>query len=66
VRRAGAGDRLFRHPLVGTIRLAHETLGPNRTDGHCLVVYLADPSTLDHDAMVLLDRADRADLAIST
>jgi hypothetical protein len=48
------------------MRLPHETLGLNRTGGHCLVVYLADPSTPDHDAMVLLDRADRADLAVLT
>jgi transcriptional regulator with XRE-family HTH domain len=58
VRRAGAGDRVIRHPLVGTLRLAHETLGLNRADGHCLVVYLAEPGTPDHDAMVLLDSAD--------
>jgi len=58
VRRAGAGDRVIRHPLVGTLRLAHETLGLNRTEGHCLIVYLAEPGTPDHDAMVLLDSAD--------
>jgi len=58
VRRAGAGDRVIKHPLVGTLRLAHETLGLNRTEGHCLIVYLAEPGTPDHDAMVLLDRAD--------
>ena len=27
-------------------------------DGHGLVVYLAEPGTADHDAMVLLDTAD--------
>ena len=58
VRRAGAGDRVIKHPLVGTLRLAHETLGLNRAEGHCLIVYLAEPGTPDHDAMVLLDRAD--------
>lgn len=58
VRRAGAGDRVIRHPLVGTLRLAHETLGLNRTDGHCLIVYMAEPGTPDHDAMVLLDSTD--------
>jgi len=58
VRRAGAGDRIIRHPLVGTLRLAHETLGLNRADGQCLIVYLAAPGTPDHDAMVLLDSAD--------
>jgi transcriptional regulator with XRE-family HTH domain len=58
VRRAGAGDRIIRHPLVGTLRLAHETLGLSRAEGHCVIVYLAEPGTPDHDAMVLLDRAD--------
>jgi len=58
VRRAGAGDRVIKHPLVGTLRLAHETLGLNRTEGHCLIVYLAEPGTPDHDAMILLDSAD--------
>jgi transcriptional regulator with XRE-family HTH domain len=58
VRRGGVGDRVVRHPLVGTMRLAHETLGLNRADGHCVIVYVAEPGTPDHDAMVLLDRAD--------
>jgi transcriptional regulator with XRE-family HTH domain len=58
VRRAGAGDRVIRHPLVGTLRLAHETLGLSRADGHCVIVYLAEPGTPDHDAMVLLDQMD--------
>ena len=58
VRRAGAGDRIIRHPLVGTLRLAHETLGLSHAEGHCVIVYLAEPGTPDHDAMVLLDRAD--------
>jgi hypothetical protein len=60
VRRAGAGDRVVRHPLVGPLRLAHETLGLNRAEGHCLIVYLAEPGTPDHDAMVLLDRTEHA------
>ncbi|HXT93042.1 MAG TPA: helix-turn-helix transcriptional regulator [Trebonia sp.] len=55
VRRAGAGDRVIRHPLVGTMRLAHETLSLNRAEGHSLIVYMAEPGTPDHDAMVLLD-----------
>ena len=28
VRRAGAGDRVLRHPLVGTLHLTHETVRP--------------------------------------
>ncbi len=58
VRRAGAGNRVMRHPLVGTLHLAHETLSLNRADGHNIIVYLAEPGTPDHDAMVLLDSAD--------
>ena len=57
VRRAGAGDRVFRHPVVGTMTLAHETLDVNRAGGQRLITYLAAPGTPDHDAMVLLDRA---------
>lgn len=58
VRRVGAGDRIIRRPLVGTLRLAHERLGLSRAEGHCVIVYLAEPGSPDHDAMVLLDRAD--------
>ena len=58
VTRAGAGDRVFRHPQVGNMRLAHETLDLNRADGQRLIVYLAEPGTPDHDAMLLLDRVD--------
>lgn len=60
VTRAGAGDRVFRHPLVGNLMLAHETVDLNRADGQRLIVYLAEPGTPDHDAMLLLDRADVA------
>jgi transcriptional regulator with XRE-family HTH domain len=63
VHRAGSGDRVFRHPQVGTLTLAHEILDVNRADGQRLVVYLADPGTPDHDAMVLLDRAGALDPA---
>ena len=57
VRRAGAGDQAFRHPLVGTMTLAHETLDVSRADGLRLIAYLAAPGTPDHDAMTLLDHA---------
>jgi transcriptional regulator with XRE-family HTH domain len=56
VRRAGDGEKVFRHPAVGTLTLAHEILDLNRADGQRLVVYMAAPGTPDHDAMVLLDR----------
>jgi hypothetical protein len=58
VRRGGDGEKIFRHLVAGTMRLAHEILDLNRADGQRLVVYMAEPGTPDHDAMVLLDRAD--------
>jgi transcriptional regulator with XRE-family HTH domain len=61
VRSPGAGERLIRHPLVGTLTLALETLDLNQADGQRLVVFLAEPGTPDHDAMVLLDRAGSVD-----
>ncbi|HEY1698713.1 MAG TPA: helix-turn-helix transcriptional regulator [Trebonia sp.] len=63
VRRSGSGDRVYRHPLVGTLRLAHEVLDLNRADGQRLIVYLAEPGTPDHDAMLLLDREDVTSVA---
>jgi transcriptional regulator with XRE-family HTH domain len=58
VSRGGDGEKVFRHPAVGTMTLAQETLGLAGTGGQRLVIYLAEPGTPDHDAMVLLDRAD--------
>jgi transcriptional regulator with XRE-family HTH domain len=58
VRRAGDGEKVFRHPAVGPMTLSHEMLDLNRTGGQRLVVYMAPPGTPDHDAMVLLDHAD--------
>ena len=58
----GDGEKVFRHPLVGTMTLAHESLELNRTHGQRLVIYMATPGSADHDAMVLLDMAGSADL----
>jgi hypothetical protein len=55
VGRIGDGEKVFRHPVVGTMTLAHESLELTRTNGQRLVVYMAAPGTADHDAMVLLD-----------
>ena len=60
VRRAGGGQKVFRHPAVGTLTLGHEILDLIGASGQRLVVYMAPPGTPDHDAMVLLDRADTA------
>ena len=57
VRRVGNGQKIYRHPNVGTMTLDHEVLELNRTDGQRLVVYTAAPGSADHDAMVLLDLA---------
>jgi transcriptional regulator with XRE-family HTH domain len=63
VRRMGDGEKVFRHPVVGTMTLAHESLELNRTDGQRLVVYMAAPGSADYDAMVLLDMAGSAGLS---
>ena len=63
VRRMGDGEKVFRHPVVGTMTLAHESLDLTRTEGQRLVVYMAAPGTADYDAMVLLDLAGSADAA---
>ena len=57
VRRMGDGEKVFRHPAVGAMTLAHESLELTRTDGQRLVVYMAAPGTPDYDAVVLLDMA---------
>ena len=49
------GDKQFQHPLVGRMRLGYESLPLAGTDGQRFIVYLAEPGTPDHDAMVLLD-----------
>lgn len=55
------GVKLFRHPLVGRMRLGYESLPLGGTECQRFIVYLAQPGTPDHDAMVLLDMlaADR-------
>jgi hypothetical protein len=55
VGRVGYGEKIFRHPAVGTMSLNHEVLELNGTDGQRIVTYLAKPDTADHDALVLLD-----------
>ena len=57
----GDGEKVFRHPAVGTMTLAHESLELTRTAGQRLVVYMAAPGTADYDAMVLLDMTGFAD-----
>jgi transcriptional regulator with XRE-family HTH domain len=64
VRRAGSGSRVIRHPVVGTLTLPYETLDLNHADGQRIVAYLAEPGTPEHDAMILLERAERDDKTV--
>lgn len=59
VRRVGDGEKVFRHPNVGTLTLAHENLELNHADGQRLIVFMAEPGTTDHDAMLLLDQTSQ-------
>ncbi|WP_194914158.1 helix-turn-helix transcriptional regulator [Catenulispora rubra] len=54
-RRTAARTKTFRHPQIGTITLTFQGMQLENTPGHRLGVYLADPGTPDHDAMILLD-----------
>ena len=49
------GDKRFRHPRVGRMRLGYESLPLAGAGGQRLIVYMAEPGTADHDTMVLLD-----------
>jgi MmyB-like transcription regulator ligand binding domain len=57
VRRVGDGEKVFRHPIVGTLTLTHENLELNHAGGQRLIVFMAEPGTPDHDATLLLDQA---------
>lgn len=50
------GTKRFTHPEVGPITLRYQTMQLDGTDGHVLAVYLAEPGTPEHDALILLDR----------
>jgi transcriptional regulator with XRE-family HTH domain len=58
-----AGVKQFTHPSVGRMRLEYESMPLAGTDGHRVVIYLAEPGTADHDAMVLLDLTAAGDAA---
>jgi transcriptional regulator with XRE-family HTH domain len=49
------GRKRFQHPRVGRMDLGYESLPLAGTDEQRLIVYLAEPGTPDHDAIVLLD-----------
>ncbi|MFF3417354.1 helix-turn-helix domain-containing protein [Streptomyces sp. NPDC002698] len=48
-----AGQTAFRHPVIGSVTLANEILGPAGDDRRILI-YQAPPHTPEHDALVLL------------
>ncbi|WP_250562518.1 helix-turn-helix transcriptional regulator [Sphaerisporangium fuscum] len=47
--------KTFHHPHVGQITLASQSMHLEGTQGQRLGVYLAQPGTPDHDALLLLD-----------
>ncbi|MEV0386481.1 helix-turn-helix transcriptional regulator [Nonomuraea sp. NPDC050643] len=47
--------KTFHHPAVGTIDLMAQSMDLEGTPGQRLAVYVAEPGTPDHDAMLLLD-----------
>lgn len=49
--------KTFQHPHVGTITLTAQAMHLEGTPGQRLGVYLAEPGTPDHDALLLLDMA---------
>ncbi|WP_030179809.1 helix-turn-helix transcriptional regulator [Streptomyces sp. NRRL S-813] len=55
VRAHRPGTKHFHHPQVGDLTLGYQSMPLENTPGHRLVVYYADTTSPDHDAMVLLD-----------
>ncbi|MFH8572466.1 helix-turn-helix transcriptional regulator [Streptomyces sp. NPDC017993] len=47
--------KTINHPTVGTLTLSAQSMPLEGTPGQRMSVYLAEPGTPDHDAMVLLD-----------
>ncbi len=47
--------KTFRHPQVGTITLTAQAMELEGTPGRRLGVYVAEPGTPEHDALLLLD-----------
>jgi transcriptional regulator with XRE-family HTH domain len=50
-----SAHKTFHHPHVGTMTLAAQPLDLEGTPGQRLGVYVAEPGTPDHDALLLLD-----------
>ncbi|MCB8902060.1 MULTISPECIES: helix-turn-helix transcriptional regulator [unclassified Streptomyces] len=58
--------KTFRHPTVGTLALMGQSMPLEGSPGHRLSVYVAEPATPDHDAMLLLDMTAPAPSASKT
>ncbi|WP_326943726.1 helix-turn-helix transcriptional regulator [Amycolatopsis sp. NBC_01307] len=54
VRRHGAGEKHFRHPIVGDLTLTWETMAMAAEPGLTLVVYTAEPGSPSAEALALL------------
>ncbi|WP_212990747.1 helix-turn-helix transcriptional regulator [Actinoplanes auranticolor] len=50
--------KTLHHPRVGTVTLGIQSMRIEGTPGHSLLIYHAEPGTVDHDTMVLLDGDD--------
>jgi transcriptional regulator with XRE-family HTH domain len=66
VKPKSSGSKLYHHPVVGNMRLEYEVMPLAGTNGQRVVIYLAEPGTPDHDAMVLLDLASQPSSHIGT
>ena len=54
IRRKGAGQKIFRHPIVGDVALQYEPLAVAGADGQSLVIYSAEPGSASEQALDLL------------
>jgi transcriptional regulator with XRE-family HTH domain len=52
-----SASKTFHHPRVGTLTLGFQGMNLESTPGQRMGIYVAEPGTPDHDAMLLLDMA---------
>ncbi|SFG51753.1 Transcriptional regulator, contains XRE-family HTH domain [Streptomyces mirabilis] len=50
------GIRLFHHPEVGDLHLAHESMPVDHSPKHRFVIFFAEPDSPDQDKVALLDK----------
>jgi transcriptional regulator with XRE-family HTH domain len=51
------GRKTFHHPELGVITLSYQSMQLDGTPGHRLVVFFAEPGSVEHEKLVQLDRA---------